>query len=95
MGLLVQVVKVAVGELTAVGGHLHGEARGDAVGALAVHQSVVLEVPRSEDGGDLATHTSETHTVLCDQKCRMPYSNNNTYTMFILCSAFLTLKVAL
>ena len=65
MGLLVQVVEVAVGELGAVGGHLHGEARGDAVGPLAVDQSVVLEVPRSEDGGDLGRHTHVRNRTQC------------------------------
>lgn len=49
MRLLSQVVEVAVRELSAFGGNLHGETGGDAVGALTVHQSESLEVPWSED----------------------------------------------
>lgn len=53
MGLLVQVVEVAVGQLRPLGGDLHGEAAGDAVGALLVHQREALEVPRRKGGGHL------------------------------------------
>lgn len=56
MRLLSQVVEVAVRELSAFGGNLHGETGGDAVGALTVHQSESLEVPWSEDWGHLQEH---------------------------------------
>ncbi len=45
MRLLSQVVKVAVGQLSAFSRNLHSETSGDAVGALTVHQSISLEVP--------------------------------------------------
>ena len=57
MRLLSQVVKVAVGQLSAFSGNLHGETSGDAVGALAVHQSESLEVPWRKDWGHLREHT--------------------------------------
>lgn len=53
VGLLSQVVKVAVGQLRALGGDLHGESGRDAAGTLAVHQSEVLEVPTSKHRGHL------------------------------------------
>lgn len=53
MRLLAQVVKAAVGELRSFGGHLHREARRDAVSALLVDQSESLEVPRRKRRGDL------------------------------------------
>lgn len=53
MGLLAQEVEVAVGELRSLGGNLHGEPGGDAVGALLVHQSESLEVPWRKHRGDL------------------------------------------
>ena len=49
-GPLAQVVKVAVGELGAVSGHLHGESGGDTDGALPVDQSKALEVAWGKDG---------------------------------------------
>ncbi|TNN39018.1 hypothetical protein EYF80_050810 [Liparis tanakae] len=49
MRLLSQVIKVGVGQLSALGGNLHGETSGDAVGALAVHQSESLEVSWRKD----------------------------------------------
>lgn len=49
MRLLSQVVKVGVGQLSAFSGNLHCEPSGDAVGALAVHQSESLEVPWRKD----------------------------------------------
>lgn len=56
MRLLAQVVKVAVGELCSFSGNLHGEARGDAVGALLVDQSESLEVAWRKHRGDLQVH---------------------------------------
>lgn len=50
VGLLAQVVKVAVGELGAVSGQLHGETGGDTVGELTVDQSKALEVAWGKDG---------------------------------------------
>lgn len=49
MGLLAQVVKVAVGELRSISGHLYREARRDAVGALSIDQSKALEVLWGKD----------------------------------------------
>lgn len=59
--LLSQVVEVAVGQLSAFGGNLHGETSRDAVGALAVHQRESLEVPRSEGRGHLQGHVSKSN----------------------------------
>lgn len=56
MRLLSQVVKVAVGQLSAFSGNLHSETSGDAVGALSVHQSESLEVPWRKDWGHLQEH---------------------------------------
>lgn len=49
VGFLSQVVKIAVGQLSAFSGNLHGETSRDAVGALTVHQSKSLEVPWRKD----------------------------------------------
>jgi len=63
--LLAQVVEAGVGQLRALCGNLHGEAAGDSVGALTVHQSEALEVPWSKDGGNLRENT-EGDTGVCD-----------------------------
>lgn len=53
MGLLSKIVKVSVGELCSICGHLYGEATVNAVGALAVYKSKTLVVSRGKYGGNL------------------------------------------
>ena len=54
MGLLAQVLEVAVGQAGAFCGHLHAEAVGGHRAALPVHQREIVEVSGREGGGHLA-----------------------------------------
>lgn len=65
MRFLSQVVKVAVGQLSAFGGNLHSETSGDAVGALSVHQSEPLEVAWRKDRRHLREHICKCNQADC------------------------------
>lgn len=51
--LLTQIVKVAVGQLSALGGNFHSETGGNAICSLTVHQSKSLKVSWKEGWGHL------------------------------------------